>query len=914
MSVRVRRALGTGLLIGLCACSRDRGPAPETNPFSRLEVQLAGCSAVRSGPVCELGASRTVRIWVPAGHMPSVSFDVAGDGGAGPAVRDEGGSLITVQVPTGASAVTLESKNDQGIARSTVRVGDSSEPAWAQRAQALRRAGKLDDAEGEVARAVKKGPADEARAEGLLARIALVRGQVQESIRHFEAAIRKDAEAGLVSQQADDAMALSFALVQRSLSYSRAREVIEAIPELAASYPEGWAREPYYRGLLAGKTGDWRNALSLLRESRVRAARLGMGPLQRNADDAIANQLLDIGRTGEALDVQRRLWAGDNKDTPPCDRAVLANNMAFALLSSPDGAAPAERKEAIALLGTALNTLESACPDPYRRANALTDLVLALIQDGQLDAARVQLKRAKEALPTPTGTIASWWAEAEGRLAIAKRDGRSALRAFERTQELAVASDQLPQQWSAAVGRGMALELLGRDEDALKAYEGADALLEKAAEMVPLGEGRALFVGDRTQGAIRRISLLIGKGRAAEAFETARQSRARMLRSLHLTNRVRSLGAQQTRAWEDAVAEYRRQRDALTSESAKDWQLPADQLAARRAQRAEAEKKLRESMERALAMIGSADGGVAPYWSPGAHPDVLLVGFHPVPEGWAVFAARGGELKAATVRVAAAQAPADLAARLIEPIRGMIATAKRIRFLPYGPLRSVDFHALPWEGAPLIAHAVIEYAVDLPQVAEAERGAGKALVVANPTLDLVAAEQEGERVAATLRGDSGRGVQLLRGRGVTVAALQQALPGASFFHYAGHGEFRGAEGWESAMPLADGTALWVSDLLALRASPAQVVLSACEGAKGSWKEPVETLSLGHAFVLAGAREVLAPTRAVKDEVASEVVRRLYEARGSGGEVTLAEALHRAQTALASSSLPGDWQAFRVLTP
>ncbi len=910
----MRRALGTGLLIGLCACSRDRGSPPEANPVSRLEVQLAGCSAVRSGPVCELGASRTVRMWVPAGHTPAVSFDVAGDAGAGPAVGVEGGSLITVQVPAGASAMTLESKSDRGIARSTVRVGDSSEPPWVQRAQALRRAGKLDDAEGEVARAVKKGPADEARAEGLLARIALVRGQVKESIGHFEAAIRKGAEAGLVSHQADDAMALSFALVQRSLSYSRAREVLEGIPELAASYPEGWARAPYYRGLLAGRTGDWRSALSLLRESRGRAARLGMGPLQRNADDAIANQLLDIGRTAEAVEVQRRLWALDTKDTPACDRAVLANNMAFALLSSPDGAGPAERKEAIALLGTALNLLEGGCPDPYRRANALTDLVLAMIQDGQLDSARAQLQRAKEALPTPTGTIASWWAEAEGRLAIAKRDGRSALRAFERTQELAVASDQLPQQWSAAVGRGMALELLGRDGDALKAYESADALLEKAAEMVPLGEGRALFVGDRTRGAMRRISLLIAKGRAAEAFETARQSRARVLRSLHLTHRVTRLGPEKTRAWEDAVADYRRQRDAMTSESAKDWQLPADQLAARRVQRAEAESKLRASMEKALAMIAPAGAGALPYWSAEAHPDVLLVGFHPVPEGWAVFAARGAELKAATVRVDPAQERSSLAVRLIEPIRGMIAAAKRIRFLPYGPLRSVDFHALPWEGAPLIAHAVIEYAVDLPQAAEAERGAGRALVVANPTLDLVAAEQEGERVAATFRGDSGGGVQLLKGRGATVAALQQALPGASFFHYAGHGEFRGTEGWESALPLADGTALWVSDLLALPASPSQVVLSACEGAKGSWKEPVETLSLGHAFVLAGSREVLAPTRAVKDEVASEVVRRLYEGRGAGGEVSLAEALQRAQTGLAASALPGDWQAFRVLTP
>jgi tetratricopeptide (TPR) repeat protein len=900
--------------LGACSTTCDRQPAPVAT--AALPAQFGGCAAVRLGPVCELAPSRTLRVWTPSTRPPVVRFDRAGDGGTGPTVQVDGGNLLTIQVPPGASMVYVEATDTQPVQRAELRVGPSSEPAWVKRAQALRRSGKLEEAEREIPMEAKASAAGEARAAGLMARIALVRGDIDSSIEQFEAAMRKDTEAGLLSHRADDAMALSFVLVQRSFSYSRAREVLDGIPPLVANYPEGWARKSYYRGLLASKVGDWRNALALLRESHARAERLGMKQLQRNSDDALASQLLSMGRTREALAVYKRLWSADRKDTPACDHAVLANNMAFALLSGPESATPEDRREAIALLDKALEQLAGACPDPYRLANARTDRAIAMLQDGKLDAALIDLQKAKKTLPSPSGRIAGWWLEVEGRLALAKHDASGSLRAFEREQELAASLGELTLQWLAALGRGTAFEALGRTSDALRAYEEADAFLDLASEMVPLGEGRALFVGDRTRVAQRRISLLLKQSREREAFSVARQSRARLLRSLHLSNRVRALPPDQARAWEVALADYRRQRDAMSKEMEKDWQLPADKLGPIRLARKVREDKLRASLEQAISILAPVAIGPGSSPLPAEHPDALLVGFHPVTDGWVVFAARGSDLRSVRVRVADTIDPKNLALRLLEGIRPSIESSRRLRFLPYGSLRNVDFHALPWNGAPLVQHAIVEYALDIPAASKEQRPPGQpglALVVANPTRDLVAAAREGAQVAKALRSVAGMKVRTLEGREANMAAVCDRLPESAFFHYAGHGEARGSEGWESSLPLADGTRLWVSDVLALKQTPSRVVLSACEGAKASSQAPVETLSLAHAFVLAGTQEVIAPTRPVSDAMASKLVARLYEKIAYAPESSLAEVLGTTQIAFAGES-EDDWGAFRVLTP
>jgi len=74
--------------------------------------------------------------------------------------------------------------------------------------------------------------------------------------------------------------------------------------------------------------------------------------------------------------------------------------------------------------------------------------------------------------------------------------------------------------------------------------------------------------------------------------------------------------------------------------------------------------------------------------------------------------------------------------------------------LPYGPLRYVDFHALPFAGTqPLLATHLVAYSLDLPmRSASAPRSSHPvALVVGNPTRDLPTADTEAKTVGAAIQ-------------------------------------------------------------------------------------------------------------------------------------------------------------------
>jgi hypothetical protein len=133
---------------------------------------------------------------------------------------------------------------------------------------------------------------------------------------------------------ADDSFALAFALNQRSHRYAEARAVLDDVRAWVGPYPDGRAREAYYRGTLATETGDARTAMRLLAAARAHAARLGLGVLERNAINAYALQLELVGRVHEALDLLRELEtiASASKDASPCEKVEIAINLGFGAL------------------------------------------------------------------------------------------------------------------------------------------------------------------------------------------------------------------------------------------------------------------------------------------------------------------------------------------------------------------------------------------------------------------------------------------------------------------------------------------------------------------------------------------------------------------------------------------------------
>jgi CHAT domain-containing protein len=220
----------------------------------------------------------------------------------------------------------------------------------------------------------------------------------------------------------------------------------------------------------------------------------------------------------------------------------------------------------------------------------------------------------------------------------------------------------------------------------------------------------------------------------------------------------------------------------------------------------------------------------------------------------------------------------------------------------------VDLHALPFgrDGDVLADAFVVEHATGA--VARPDPSRGTALVVADPGNDLPLARAEGSAVAAALAA-RGLSVRTLVGHEARSDAVHAGLVGASWFHYAGHGVHAGLEGWESTLPLAERGVLTVGDVLVLGAAPARVVLSACETTRG-----LEGLGIARAFAIAGAREVIGPTRAVADDLAARIVPEVYAVLAARPDRDLAGALAEVVRRERRAHPDADWSAFRALIP
>ncbi len=211
--------------------------------------------------------------------------------------------------------------------------------------------------------------------------------------------------------------------------------------------------------------------------------------------------------------------------------------------------------------------------------------------------------------------------------------------------------------------------------------------------------------------------------------------------------------------------------------------------------------------------------------------------------------------------------------------------APRVRVLAGGELADVDLQALPYGGGTLLDQLPVEYALDIERDSSAlESSAGsssplRALVVGNPGRDLPMAGREVADVSKALA-DAHAGVTELREGAATHSAVLSALkalaPFHSLFHYAGHASMAGEDGWESALPLASGGRLTISDVLTLERAPEAVVLLGCSAAATEKGVSSATLAMAQAFLLAGSRVAVAPVKTVGDELAADFAARLYE--------------------------------------
>lgn len=855
-------------------------------------ASVAGCAHVVDGDVCEL-VGRALTIHVPSAEEPR--FYAAGRLLAASAVRPvSGGRTFTVEVPRGASSLAVLSVDGARLHR--VRVRDAPSRPWLDEARARRREGDLEGARAlATARREAVDPTDRAFAIGLLARLALAAGRVEDAIVGLRASLSLHEGLGRTSDRAEDSFALAFALNQRSRRYEEARRVLDALEPALAPYAEGVASLPFYRAEVALETGDVRGALTDLRTSLDRSRRLGLVRLERHVRSLLAVAMHMQGRFSEGLAELRALSAEleGAADASACERLEVALNLALSLDDARHSGVPLPND---APLLARLSALDAVCKQPHLRG--LTEFVFAeaALRDGRLDDALVHLGRARGASREPRVNDVLLFVDLEARIALAQGAPSRARALFAQQAAVARGSDQHRFLWYAEVGTGAAHLAEGDPEAALAAYLRAEDVLDRGVVALPLAEGRGAFLARNESSARAAVELLIARGRPREAFAVVRRARARLLAAAARGTALAGMTPEARAHFEARLATLRAARAALDDEARDDWRLALDTLSIVRSARVETLALHRARLDAVLSTLPPA---VVPASRGPAPGEVWLTVFPRKDAGHWVFAATAAAVEVRPV----ATLPVDAggwSSTLLQPFVREIEDATRLVVLAYGPLRSVDVHGLPFGAGVLLDRVEVEWALDVATPPSAETGAP--LVVGDPTGDLPSARAE----ASAVHGLLGKGALLLGAEATSVRVLG-ALPATSLLHFAGHGVFAGVDGLESRLPLSGGQQIGPVEILALPRVPGHVVVAACESGRTSPDHPGDALGVAQAFVVAGARHVVAATRTVPDAATAAFSRRYHTAVAQG-------AAPPAAFRAALQPHDGDWTAFRLHTP
>lgn len=886
---------------------------PHRSKTERNRVEMGRCVWERAPPVCRLPSDRQLVAWVDRAAPSEVRLLFDGVAASVVTSTVQGGTRARVRAPPGARQLVVAVAKDRAteVEMRSLALGEPDE-----------RDTRLDEA------VKNKSPEASARiiesffassdlairasALGRLARLALKDGKMDEALRRFDDSIRAKTELGAVSQQASDRFAQVFVLIRFVRRFSEASQKLSALARLGEQDDEIAAKHPYYAGILANETGDLRNALGSFRESAARAERLEAGRLRRDSLQMQASVLAALGRVPEGLARLEALLSEGRHDLDPCTRANILSAIGWfttlAVEASPERDPHAQ--DPIPRFEEALVIYQTTCPLRTEVANVLTSLAVAHELATNIGEARGYLARAREAITDPGAVLASWWEDIEGRIALRQGDPKRALAAYEHETRIAASSFIPEGDWRGALGRARALDALHQTAAADAAFRQAEARLDEESLFAPLGEGRNGFLGRFEASARFRVDSLIGSGRIKEAAQAARISRARLLMALRSIDRISGLAAGDRRRWEEAVSQYRREREILDREAREDWKHSASELAAVIEARSVRTSRVRAALEQALAILGRNEVRIEDLPVP-AERELMLV-YHPLPSGWVAFGIERGEVTAHRIeRIDLSLGTDSLAAVLLLPFAAQIDRASRIRLAPYGTLEMIDFHALPWRGRPLAMTAPVVYAADVGEVTAPPTqspGSGTAVLIADPRSDLPEAWKEAKIVEARLRA-RGLRVELLDHDQASYAAVRKALerPDVVLLHYAGHGAFGGQDGWASAFALAGGGWFTVADVLALKRVPPVVVLSACDAARADAARG-EAFGIGKAFLVGGSNVVIAAQRPVTDALARMLMDQLHQRALDDP----AGSLHIAQRSMLRDAPNADWAAFRAL--
>lgn len=909
----LRAVLPSWALLGLVmawGCGRGVEPAPE-----ELQVEYFGCWAIDlPGPVCVLAPSRHLELWVPSEPDAVVEIYVDDQPLAHEGIDADHGTRYPLEIPPGVSRLEVRRRQPRGVRQWSLALAEPQEPAWSRNLQALAAQGKQAEAR-ELLGTLRDHASHQER--GLILRgLGLVTensGDKSAALSLFEQAATADRTVGRRSGEVGNL--LQQVRLELELGYlAEARRRLSSLASLTELPATIQIEAAYYQGLLADAVGNFRGALAELERASVLASKLGLGRRQWMVELVRARLLRDLGRTELAEEVFAQL---ERQHDPkrPCDRARLLDNWAWSRLVAKEGGGDAAEPTPLLVEARSILQLE-ACHDPSALLNVDLNLVRAQQQSSRWSAAARALAEIRPQARLGTVRQLLDWQELAGRQALAEGRNERAAALFRDMAALAAHTASLEGELRATLGRAQVELAGGRNSSALEALEQVELQVGSLAGRIPLHQGRDTFLAARRDATRLHLDLLLRANAPQRALAVARRSRSRLLAPLELSDRLARLSPSEQESWDRSMAELRALRAEIDREAAEAWQLPNEDRARNHRDRVALYEQALARLDRAVADLGELPA--VEHLAAGLPPrgEVTLL-FHPLAgTGWVGFVAHAGAVSVHRFDLSLEDLgnPQRLAAKLLQPFEAQIGSAERLRILPYGPLVAVDFHALPVAGAPLVTRLPVVYGLDLPRRDPMPRPEPPtALLVSDPEGNLPAARREADGVVRSLSTWRPRWqVERLTGAAALAGDLRTALPRAELFHFAGHGAFLAADGWDSVLQLADETTLTPADILTLPRVPAWVLLSACEAARSASEAPGEGLGLAHAFLLSGSRAVVAANRPVSDSVSSKLLEELYLVWRPG--LDLAQALRSAQLSGHKRDPAADWSSFRLLEP
>jgi tetratricopeptide (TPR) repeat protein len=884
----------------------EPAPVPIVSPPT---IWLANCHEIATDGACLISsAPATVRVWI---DQPSSSrLDVRLDDRPAEATRADvdGGVRLEIQIPASITSLSIEGVDPRWAAPWRVAVRTEASPAPLEAADDGATSDEIERLE-----ALLPGSSDAVRLWALdrLRRLLHERGDLRRAVRACAevVALARRLKRPLTAARA--AHAGVNILVSEFGEIAAARPLLRALDELGLESPEARALAAHSHGLVARAVGDPTRAVESFREAASVASRLGMDRDLISAREALGITYAELGRGQDGVALARQILRDAERPGLPCHlRQSALNNAGWVQLLLWQQAVEHFAPEEFFERALALVEPSGECPNYHEEVNVRINLALTELLS---DDPAMALAWIEPVDLVPQG-YAPWIQDVKVRAGLAL--GRDDL-----VDELVVSpSPELArgERWSAWMRRAQVAERLGMPQAAIDAYQDAESIVAESVTAIGVDLGRELFLSGQQASARGLVRQLVLAGRPEAASCKARLARGRALRLLDRAARLRGASAAARAAWEadvEAVAAIQRRLDA---EAAGDWKLLSDERNRVHARRQQERLSASKRLDQAYARLGSASAMEDCAALPTDRAGDVRVMFFPVDVGWLVFVSDATDVVASWVRDPPEGKALDAWSRDVFPTAAVakIERADRLAVLPTGRSWDVAFHDLPWREGALVDVAPVSYSLDLPGGSRAAgedvepRQPRRALVVADPSMNLPLARREADRVTATLQQAQWK-VERLDGAGATREAVEAALPNVSLLHYAGHGEHDGATGWDARLLIGEGEGFSVTDILALPTAPPAVVLSGCETGRVSRDTLEGGMNLGRAFVLAGSDWVVVADRTVRDELSSAVGEGLYDALAQTGWDG-PSALRKVQLDVRAAHPDWDWAAFRAV--